>query len=57
MKRIALTAAVAFASLAAFALAAAAQSAPRSPPPGSVPLQDAPPPPVRQRLEHPLLDG
>ena len=36
------------AMLAAAALAAAAQSAPRPLPPGSVPLQDAPPPPVIQ---------
>jgi len=36
---------LAAAILAAFAFAAAAQSAPRPRPPGSMPLEDAPPPP------------
>jgi hypothetical protein len=41
------------ATLAAFALAAAAQSAPRNPPAGSVPLADPPPPPVIQGTGEP----
>jgi hypothetical protein len=41
------------AMLSAVAFAAAAQSAARTPPPGSVPLQDAPPPPVIQSQPEP----